>query len=210
LQIRHPGFDSQRRLSPQVAISKRLAAFLFVLAKLAILMSDPRPGIKAPSAANDGKLEILRGLYYALRTGAAAGFATAIWQYWHIDRGWWIAVSAVVVIQPDRRATLAKSLARVLGTTIGAVTATLAALCLPFNALTAAVVVGLTVAFAWRFPALREPLPLAAITAILVFTLDSQQGSLAIGLWRSLEIVGGVAIGLSLAAIPLPGEHVTK
>jgi uncharacterized membrane protein YccC len=173
-------------------------------------MSDPRPSSEAPAAANDGNLETLRGLYYALHTGAAAGISTAIWQYWHIDRGWWIAVSAVVVIQPDRRATLVKSFARVLGTILGAITATLAVLCLPFNPLTAAVVVALTVAFAWRVPKLREPLPLAAITAILVFTLDSQQGSLAIGLWRAVQIVGGVAIGMALAAIPLPGERATK
>jgi uncharacterized membrane protein YccC len=173
-------------------------------------MSDPRPSTEAAPVPVDHNLETLRGLYYSLRAGAAAGISTAIWQHWNIDRGWWIAVSAVVVIQPDRSATLAKSLARVLGTIIGALTATLAVLCLPFNALTAALVVSLTVVLAWRFPKLREPLPLASITAILVFTLDSQQGSLAIGLWRSVQIVGGVAIGVVLAAIPLPGERLPK
>jgi uncharacterized membrane protein YccC len=38
------------------------------------------------------------------------GVATAIWQYLQLDRGWWIAVSAVVVIQPDRGATMAETL----------------------------------------------------------------------------------------------------
>jgi uncharacterized membrane protein YccC len=147
-----------------------------------------------------------RGLYYALRTGVAAGIATAIWQYLHLDRGWWIAVAAVVVIQPERTATMAKSLNRVLGTVIGAISATLAAMFLPLNPATATLVVAFTVALAWRFPNLREPLPLAAVTAILVFTLDDQQQSLSIGLWRSVEIIAGVAIGLGLAAIPLPGE----
>jgi len=146
-------------------------------------------------------------LYYALRAGVAAGIATAIWQYLAIDRGWWIAVSAVVVIQPQRHATLMKSLNRILGTIIGAATATLAATFLPLNPVTAAIVVTFTVAIAWRSPNLREPLPLAAITAVLVFTLDSQQQSLTIGFWRAIEIVAGVAIGIAVAAIPLPGER---
>ena len=114
------------------------------------------------------------------------------------------------MIQPDRHATVAKSLNRVLGTMIGAAIATLAATFLSLNAATAALVVGCTVALGWQVPNLREPLPLAAITAVLVFTLDNEQRPLAIGLWRSVEIVGGVAIGLGLAAIPLPGETLQK
>lgn len=170
-------------------------------------MSDPSSGVMPPPIPIPRNEEpARRGLYYALRTGAAAGVATAIWQSLHLNRGWWIAVAAVVVIQPDRHATMAKSLNRVLGTVIGAAIATLAATFLPLNAATAAVVVGCTVALGWQVPNLREPLPLAAITAVLVFTLDNEQGSLAIGLWRSVEIVAGVAIGLGLAAIPLPGE----
>lgn len=146
------------------------------------------------------------GWNYALRAGLAAGIATAIWQSLHLDRGFWIAISAVIVIQPDRRATIAKSWIRVVGTLIGAATATLAATFLTLNPVTAALVVGLTVALAWWIPMLREPLPLAAITAILVFSLDDEKHSLVMGLWRSVEIVGGVTIGLGLAAIPLPGE----
>lgn len=167
---------------------------------------DSAPQPSAESGQTGKNAELLRGLYYALRTGAAAGIATAISQTWHVDRGLWIAVSAVVVIQPDRGATMAKSLSRVIGTVLGAVTATLAATFLPFNFVTVAVVVCATVGLAWQFQRLREPLPLAAITAILVFTLDSQDSSLTVGFWRFIEIVGGVAIGVVLAAIPLPGE----
>jgi uncharacterized membrane protein YccC len=170
--------------------------------------SQPKspPQTWADSGQIGKNAEVLRGLYYALRTGAAAGIATAIWQTWHLDRGMWIAISAVVVIQPDRRATMAKSLNRVIGTVLGAVTATFAATLLPLNFVTVAIVVCATVAMAWRFERLREPLPLAAITAILVFTLDGQDSSLTVGLWRSVEIVAGVGIGLTLAVIPLPGE----
>lgn len=169
-------------------------------------MSDPSSDATPQPVPNDDG-SARRGFYYALRTGMAAGIATAIWQSSDLDRGWWIAVSAVVVIQPDRRATMVKSLNRVLGTLIGAATATIAATFLPLNPATAAIVVGFTVGLAWRSPNLREPLPLAAITAVLVFTLDNQQQSLAIGLWRTVEIVAGVAIGLGIAAIPLPGER---
>ncbi len=168
-------------------------------------MVDPS-SVVTPSPSQSTAETVRRGLYYALRTGAAAGVATEIWQSLHLDRGWWIAVSAVVVIQPDRSATLAKSVNRILGTLIGAATATLAASFLVLNPATAAIVVALTVALVWWSPNLREPLPLAAITAVLVFTLDDQQQSLTVGLWRALEIIAGVAIGLGISAIPLPGE----
>jgi uncharacterized membrane protein YccC len=168
-------------------------------------MSEPSSETSPPPIPpEEGTLR--RGLYYALRTGAAAGIATAIWQFLHLDRGLWIAVSAVVVIQVDRNATVGKSLSRVLGTLIGAATATLAATFLPLTPATAAIVVAATVALAWQAPNLREPLPLAAITAVLVFTLDNQQQSLTIGLWRAVEIIAGVLIGVAVAAIPLPGE----
>jgi uncharacterized membrane protein YccC len=179
-------------------------------------MSDPSPldpasaRVPSPDPIARNEEPARRGWYYALRTGMAAGIATGIWQYFRLDRGWWIAVAAVVVIQPDRTATTAKSFSRVLGTVIGAASATLAATFLPLNPATATLVVAFTVALAWRFPNLREPLPLAAVTAILVFTLDNQQKSLSIGLWRSVEIIAGVAIGLGLAAIPLPGETPAK
>ncbi len=144
--------------------------------------TGPQPS--ADSGQIGKNAELLRGLYYALRTGAAAGIATAISQTWHVDRALWIAVSAVVVIQPDRQATTAKSLNRVIGTVLGAVTATFAATMLPLNFATVAIVVCATVGLAWQFEQLREPLPLAAITAILVFTLDNQDNSLTVGFWR--------------------------
>ena len=147
-----------------------------------------------------------RGLYYALRTGVAAAIATGIWQSWEINHGWWIAIAAVVVIQPHRADTRLKSLNRVVGTLIGTVTATLAALFLPLNFATAGIVVAVTVLLGWRLPNLREPLPMAAITAVLVFTLDKESQSLEVGFLRSVEIVIGVLIALVLAAIPLPGE----
>lgn len=123
-----------------------------------------------------------------------------------MDRGWWIAIAAVVVVQPDRISTKIKSLNRVIGMILGSVTATVAALVLPLNALTVAGVVGITVAIGWRIPRLREPLPLAGITALLVFILDRQNDSIDVGLWRTVQIIIGVLIGLLIAAIPLPGE----
>jgi uncharacterized membrane protein YccC len=168
-------------------------------------MPEPPPDLPVPLA--DPPEPVWRGLYYALRTGLAAGIGTALGEILNIDRGWWITLTAIIVVQPDRSATLAKSLTRIIGTLIGAVTATLAATLLPFNAGTAALVVALTVAVGWRFRRLREPLPLALITAVLVFTLDSQSQSLRAGLLRTCLIITGVGIGLGLSLIPLPGER---
>ena len=49
-------------------------------------------------------------------------------------------------------------------------------------------------------------MPLAALTTVLVFTFDRQEQSLAAGFWRCVEIIGGVAVGLAVTAIPFPGE----
>ncbi len=65
--------------------------------------AESTPESSADSGQFGKNAEVLRGLYYAFRTGAAAGIATAIWQTWHFDRGLWIAISAVVVIQTAAR-----------------------------------------------------------------------------------------------------------
>jgi len=49
-------------------------------------------------------------------------------------------------------------------------------------------------------------MPLAVVATVLVFTFDRQEHTLAAGLWRCVEIIAGVGIGLALTAIPFPGE----
>jgi uncharacterized membrane protein YccC len=89
---------------------------------------------------------------------------------------------------------------------IGAVVATACAMVLPSNPYTVGLVVALTILLCWGFGRLDDPMPLAAVTTVLVFTFDQQERSLDAGLWRCVQIIGGVSIGLVLTAIPFPGE----
>lgn len=143
---------------------------------------------------------------YTVRASAAAAIATALWQGLELTHGIWLAISAIVVLQPRRDETWAKGVSRIAGTFIGAAVATACATVLPANALTIGGAVAVTILLCWSSGRLHDPMPLAALTTVLVFTFDRQEHALAAGLWRCVEIVGGVAIGLVLTAIPFPGE----
>jgi len=145
-------------------------------------------------------------LGYTVRAALAAGITTAVWQGLNLAHGIWLTVSAVVVVQPRRADTRLKGTNRIVGTLIGAAVATACAAVMPANAFTVGLAVALTILLCWGSGRLRDPMPLAALTTVLVFTFDRQEQSLAAGFWRCVEIIGGVAVGLAVTAIPFPGE----
>jgi uncharacterized membrane protein YccC len=145
-------------------------------------------------------------LAYAVRAGLAAAVATGIWHALDLTHGIWLAITAVIVIQPRRGDTWAKGVSRIVGTLIGATVGTACAAAMPATAGAVGVAVALTILLCWGSGRLREPMPLAALTTVLVFTFDAQDHALAVGLWRCVEIVGGVAIGVALTLVPFPGE----
>jgi uncharacterized membrane protein YgaE (UPF0421/DUF939 family) len=115
-------------------------------------------------------------------------------------------MSAIVVLQPRRGDTWRKGVSRVVGTLIGAAVATACAAVLPANPITVAAAVAVTILLCWSSGRLQDPIPLAALTTVLVFTFDQEEHALAAGFWRCAEIIVGVGIGLLLTAIPFPGE----
>ena len=143
---------------------------------------------------------------YTVRASVAAAIATAVWQGLELTHGIWLAISAIMVLQPRRDQTWTKGANRIVGTFIGAAVATAFAAVLPANALTIGGAVGVTILLCWSSGRLHDPMPLAALTTVLVFTFDRQEDALVAGLLRCAEIVAGVALGLVLTAIPLPGE----
>jgi len=127
-----------------------------------------------------------------------------VWQGLELTHGIWLAISAIMVLQPRRGETWAKGVNRIVGTFIGAAVATVCAAVLPANALTIGGAVAVTILLCCSSGRLHDPMPLAALTTVPVF--DRQEHALAAGLWRCAEIIAGVAIGLVLTAIPFPGE----
>jgi len=61
---------------------------------------------------------------YTVRASAAAAIATAVWQGLELTHGIWLAIPAIVVLQPRRDETWATGANRIVGTFIGAVVAT--------------------------------------------------------------------------------------
>lgn len=56
---------------------------------------------------------------YALRSAIAAAIAMFIYKYFHVDHGYWLAFSVMIVIQPYFGATLKRAMERVGGTILG-------------------------------------------------------------------------------------------
>jgi uncharacterized membrane protein YccC len=80
-----------------------------------------RPPLLAPlrSALSPGSL-VMR---HALRVGTAAAAATALTAAFGIQRGYWVTLTAVIVLQPYTGATMVKGLQRVVGTVLGGILA---------------------------------------------------------------------------------------
>ncbi len=58
---------------------------------------------------------------YAVRSAVAAGLAMFLYKWLEIDRGYWIAFTVLIVIQPYFGATLQKAIDRVAGTVAGGI-----------------------------------------------------------------------------------------
>jgi uncharacterized membrane protein YccC len=67
---------------------------------------------------------------HAIRLAAAMTIATLVWQWTGVPRGYWIALTALIVLKPEFHDTFSRGLARVAGTLLGAGVATLIAVLL--------------------------------------------------------------------------------
>ena len=61
---------------------------------------------------------------HALRLAVTVGFATAMYRILGLERGYWIALTALIVLRPEFQDTLGRGLGRVAGTLVGAALAT--------------------------------------------------------------------------------------
>ena len=62
---------------------------------------------------------------HALRLAAAVGIATAIYRVMQLPRGYWMPLTALLVLKPEFQDTFARGTARIIGTILGAGVATL-------------------------------------------------------------------------------------
>lgn len=133
-----------------------------------------------------------------LRTALAAVLATLVALALHLDNPWWAAITGVVLIQPNRTATLSRSIDRVIGTTIGAAVGFVAAATIADHVLFLVVCAGCTgfVIYAQERVERSYAVLLAGITIVLVLfgSLAQPGAALTLAVYRALEIFVGVAV----------------
>jgi len=138
----------------------------------------------------------------ALRSTLATVLAVLVALALHLDNPWWAGISGVVLVQSDRAATLARSVDRIIGTTIGAVVgyfgAGLAAdhfaflsLAGGFTAFTIYAQERADHGYAWL---------LSGITVVLILfgSLATPDTALNLAVYRGFEILVGVCVACAV------------
>ncbi len=111
-------------------------------------------------------------LPYSIRLAIAIGIATEIYRRLHYPSGYWIPMTALLVLKPDLTDTVSRAIARVLGTMCGAIAVSF---CLAHLHPTPIVLASFTVLFAWLAFGLvnvNYALFSTAITGYIVFLLS--------------------------------------
>jgi len=103
----------------------------------------------------------------ALTLGAAAGAAYAL----HLQHGYWVAMTAAIVLKPDFAGTLARGIAREVGTLLGLALATAFAVVISGSVAGHVVLIALLTAFIRTIGPGNYMLTVTAITALVVFLL---------------------------------------
>ncbi len=149
------------------------------------------------------------GLQHALRLAAVVTLATAITDVSKFGRGYWVALTAVLVLRPDFSTTFTRGVARAAGTLIGVgVATTIAVLANPHGW----ALVGIVAVAAWASAAVISAsyaVFSATITALVVFLLAGiDQHPVVAGRERLVATVVGAGIALlAYAAWPAWGNE---
>jgi uncharacterized membrane protein YccC len=146
------GVETERRVPPPAhlvftlegvpehpaALLERMRGYLELAAETVATLYDQRP-LSPPWPAPDAEpagpslLERVRDnlsfesvlARHALRVGTTAAAATAVGHALGLERGYWVTVTVLIVLQPYTPATLVKALQRVAGTVLGGLVAAL-------------------------------------------------------------------------------------
>jgi uncharacterized membrane protein YccC len=147
-------------------------------------------------------------LRFCLRLTAAALLAFALMQFWTLPlRGLWAVITAVVVMQTSIGGSLRATTEYVIGTSVGALYASLVGVLVPHSTVLEAMgVLALAVAPLAYLAALSPSFRVAPFTAIIVLLLSGQFGEspVASAFTRLGEVVLGGAVALLVSLIILP------
>lgn len=133
----------------------------------------------------------------AIRFSLVLGIAMVLAQHFTADRGYWIPLTAAIVLKPDFQTTFVRGFARIGGTILGAIIATLVLAALRNNATleVAGILVATAVAYLTFFP--NYAIFTVAITSFVVLVLHMRglPGTTTIDA-RLLDTLGGGALAM--------------
>jgi len=139
---------------------------------------------------------------YALRLAATVGLSTEIYRRLHYPSGYWIPMTALLVLKPGLTDTVSRAMARVLGTMCGAIAISF---CLAHVNPSPILLASFTVLFAWLSYGLLNvnyALFSMAITGYIVFLLAlNQVPGPTIAVHRTVATALGGAMALCMRMI---------
>lgn len=141
---------------------------------------------------------------YALRSAVAASVAMLLYKWFHIDHGYWLAFTAMIVVQPYFGATFTKAVDRILGTITGGITGGLL-VALPAGMYLKEII--LFICFICMVYFLRKKYSYAAffITVSLVLLFDVEESiDASLIMIRALCTIGGAALAIIAGFALLP------
>ena len=137
-------------------------------------------------------------LRHAVRLAGAAAVATAAAAITGMEQGYWIALTAVIVLRPETAHTYTRCLTRILGTTAGITLATAVTVVAHPGGFASAVLAVLSVGVAYAVSGLGYVPLTAALAAAIVFLVDIAGTAHSETLGERLlatAIGGGLAVG---------------
>ena len=141
---------------------------------------------------------------HAIRLAVTLAVGMLVAETFRIPHGYWLAMTTLLVLQPDFTTTFARGVARVAGTAIGAVVATAIALYLhPGSAVTVTLCITFA-AFAALFIPVNYGLFTIAITAFVAFALTfvGQPEATAVADRVTATLLGGALAGIAYLVWP--------
>jgi uncharacterized membrane protein YgaE (UPF0421/DUF939 family) len=141
---------------------------------------------------------------YSLRTAVAATIAMFVFKWWHIDHGYWLPFTVIIVIQPYFGATLKKALDRLIGTVLGGLVGG-ALLRLPSGLHVKEIILFICAVFMVYYLRKRYSVAAFFITVSLVMLFAVEESvSTTLLLTRLFCTIGGAALGIIAGFALLP------
>jgi uncharacterized membrane protein YccC len=188
-----------------------LRARLFQLTRY---MSEEEAALRAALMETAESVRQMRflnsALPYSIRLAITIAIATEIYRRLHYPSGYWIPMTALLVLKPDLTDTVSRAIARVLGTMCGAIAVSF---CLAHLHPTPIILASFTVLFAWLAFGLvnvNYALFSMAITGYIVFllSLNEIQGQLVAERRTFSTVLGGaIALFFRLVVISYRRRH---